>query len=169
MALGSTKDDKAISLPEFIGTILNAGGVSLDRGRVKVLWMIEVAIFIIAGLAIRFSKFRKSGFPPLWDTILIGVSMVLLSPMSRKAHMAVMLFPVQVSLLIAYGHRKLVQGKTAIGLLWASLVLFFLSVSLPLEKMIPFYNVNITIFLGLLLFLLCLSGLKSETFREKSL
>jgi len=169
MALGSTKDDKAISLPEFIGTILNAGGVSLDRGGVKILWLVEAAIFLIAGLSIRFLKFRKSGFSPLWDTILIGVSMVMLSPMTRKAHMAVILFPVLVSLLIVYGHRNLVQGGKAIVLLWTSLVLIFLGVSLSFEKVIPSYEVNITIFTGLLLFLLCLSGLKSETFQEKRL
>jgi hypothetical protein len=94
---------------------------------------------------------------PLWDTVVVILGMVLLTPLTRKAHMTAALPAVLAALALFSAGRRFPQTRAVKILFAVGAVLLLGSTSLPLEHLVPGFTSNLTLFLALMVMALVLA------------
>ncbi len=104
MSVDAFKTDRAISLHELVLSLTGkiAGGDPKRFYRATpIIWMAEALIMgvLFLFLRVKFLKGVRPGPAALWDTAMIALWSLLLTPQARKAHLSYILIPVFLILL----------------------------------------------------------------------
>ncbi len=151
MALSAIDTDRVISVPELVVSLAATGGSALTPQEVRSWWLIEAITLGVLFLLIRLVRHRTAGVvPPLWDAAMFSIGVLMLSPLVRKAHLVLALFPILIALVLVFGRDDLRQSRLMQWLLCAAAILFLSGLSLPFEWLMPGRSVNPALFLALL-------------------
>jgi hypothetical protein len=150
--------ERIVSLPSFLHSLVGLAGVSLSSHRTRSLWLLEVFLVMVLYTGARFFWFRRGrSFSPLWDVTVLAILMPLLSPMTRRAHLVILLFPVLIVWMHLFPVLSRLGGRSRLFLV--SFAVLFLGPAIPVQDMIPAYGANPLLCFGMCLLLLgVLSG-----------
>jgi hypothetical protein len=98
--------------------------------------------------------------PPVWDTAMVCIGILLLSPLVRKAHLVLLLFPIFVAIAALYANGTSRGSITAKLCLFAAAILTFGGTSIETEELFFDYPINFTLLLGVVVLALTLCFLK---------
>jgi hypothetical protein len=135
--------DVIVSLPELVVSSAFGAGRWIapeDTGR---WWLMEAAIMAALYLSLREVRKRTGhGVSPAWDAALAALAMVLLGPVTRKAHVVFALPALALWLWLSFGKGfRAASGKAKAGL--ALLALLFLGGrSVALDRLFPGVDAN---------------------------
>ena len=151
--------DYLASIPSFVVSLAGRFGHPCGIASVRLWWLLEFVAFGVFYLVWRRIVLRKTGSVPIvWDIAVFAVAAPLLSPLTRKAHLVILTFPVFVAIVLLHDHRKIGRRSFAwIGFL-AVAFLLLCGLSVPVATWVPGYNSNPMLVFGMTLLVLVLGA-----------